>query len=166
MSEGGLRRVGLARRATRPTSARRAGELGRRTEYLAFVLAGDMYAVQIAYIAEILKPPPLTEVPRAPREIIGVMSVRGRLVTVIDLRRRFRLAEQAQDRKTRILLVETGDEQIGLLVDEVLQVYRLAESEIEPAHVLGGEQPAHIAGIGRPEGALLVLVDLKPILER
>lgn len=167
MSEGGLRRVGLARRVgTRPTSARRAGDLGRRTEYLAFVLAGDTYAVQIAYIAEILKPPPLTEVPRAPREIIGVMSVRGRLVTVIDLRRRFRLAEQAQDRKTRILLVETGDEQIGLLVDEVLQVYRLADSEIEPAHVLGGEQPAHIAGIGRPEGALLVLVDLKPILER
>ncbi len=167
MSEGGLRRVGLARRAiTRPSSSRRAGELGRRTEYLAFVLAGDTYAVQIAYIAEILKPPPLTEVPRAPREIIGVMSVRGRLVTVIDLRRRFRLAEQAPDRKTRILLVETGEEQIGMLVDEVLQVYRLADAEIEPAHVLGGEQPAHIAGIGRPDGALLVLVDLKPILER
>jgi purine-binding chemotaxis protein CheW len=167
LSEGGLRRVGLARRGvTRPTSARRAGELGRRTEYLAFVLAGDTYAVQIAYIAEILKPPPLTEVPRAPREIIGVMSVRGRLVTVIDLRRRFRLAEQAPDRKTRILLVETGEEQIGMLVDEVLQVYRLADAEIEPAHVLGGEQPAHIAGIGRPEGALLILVDLKPILER
>jgi purine-binding chemotaxis protein CheW len=162
----GLRRVGLARRGITRTSARRAGELGRRTEYLAFVLAGDTYAVQIAYIAEILKPPPLTEVPRAPREIIGVMSVRGRLVTVIDLRRRFRLAEQAPDRKTRILLVETGEEQIGMLVDEVLQVYRLADAEIEPAHVLGGEQPAHIAGIGRPEGALLVLVDLKPILER
>jgi chemotaxis signal transduction protein len=52
------------------------------------------------------------------------------------------------------------------LVDEVLQVYRLAEAEIEPAHVLGGDQPAHIAGIGRPEGALLILIDLKPILER
>jgi purine-binding chemotaxis protein CheW len=157
--------VGLARRGAR-TSARRAGDLGRRTEYLAFVLAGDTYAVQIAYIAEILKPPPLTEVPRAPRDVIGVMSVRGRLVTVIDLRRRFRLAEQAADRKTRILLVDGGEEQLGLLVDEVLQVYRLSDAEIEPAQVLGGEQPAHIAGIGRPEGALLILVDLKPILER
>jgi purine-binding chemotaxis protein CheW len=130
------------------------------------MLAGDTYAVQISYIAEILKPPPLTPVPRAPREIIGVMSVRGRLVTVIDLRRRLRLNEQPADRKTRILLVDAGEEQIGLLVDEVLQVYRLAESEIEPAAVLGGDQPAHIAGIGRPEGALLVLIDLKPILER
>ncbi len=167
MSErGGLRHGGLMRRADmRASGARRAADLGKRIEYLAFVLARDTYAVQIAYIAEILKPPPLTPVPRAPREIIGVMSVRGRLVTVIDLRRRFRLAEQPSDRKTRILLVDTGDEQIGLLVDEVLQVYRLADAEIEPAAVLGGDQPAHIAGIGRPEGALLILIDLKPILE-
>jgi purine-binding chemotaxis protein CheW len=156
---------GLLRRSE-ARAPRRAVDLGRRVEYLAFILAGDTYAVQIAFIAEILKPPPVTEVPRAPRDVIGVMSVRGRLVTVIDLRRRFRLAEQTPDRKTRILLVETGEEQIGLLVDEVLQVYRLADSEIEPAQVLGGDQPAHIAGIGRPEGALLILIDLKPILER
>ena len=166
MGPGRLRGGGLMRRAEPRTVARRSAELGKRTEYLAFVLAGDTYAVQIAHIAEILKPPPLTQVPRAPRAVIGVMSVRGRLVTVVDLRRRFRLVEQSPDRKTRILLVETGEEQIGLLVDEVLQVYRLADSEIEPAAVLGGDQPAHIAGIGRPEGALLILIDLKPILER
>jgi purine-binding chemotaxis protein CheW len=163
---GGLRAGGLMRRAAPRTVSRRSADLGKRTEYLAFVLAGDTYAVQIAYIAEILKPPPVTPVPRAPHAIIGVMSVRGRLVTVVDLRRRFRLVEQAPDRRTRILLVEAGDEHIGLLVDEVLQVYRLAEAEIEPAAVLGGDQPAHIAGIGRPEGALLILIDLKPILSR
>ncbi|MGO8995904.1 MAG: chemotaxis protein CheW [Polyangiaceae bacterium] len=162
----GGRGRGLMTRAESRVASRRSGDTGKRTEYLAFVLAGDTYAIQIAFIAEILKPPPLTTVPRAPKEVIGVMSVRGRLVTVVDLRRRFRLAEQPSDRKTRILLVEAGDEHIGLLVDEVLQVYRLSESEIEPAQVLGGDQPAHIAGIGRPEGALLILVDLKPILNR
>jgi purine-binding chemotaxis protein CheW len=145
---------------------RRAGELGQRTEYLAFLLAGEAYAVQIAFIAEILKPVPITEVPRAMPDIIGVMSVRGRLVTVIDLRRRFRLPEAPIDRKTRILLVEAGGEYLGLLVDEVVQVHRLAEREIEPANVLGGEQPAHIAGIGRPTGSLLILLDLRPIVER
>ena len=163
---GGLRAGGLMRRAVPRMVSRRSADLGKRTEYLAFVLAGDTYAVQIAYIAEILKPPLVTPVPRAPLAIIGVMSVRGRLVTVVDLRRRFRLAEQPPDRRTRILLVEAGDEHIGLLVDEVLQVYRLAEAEIEPAAVLGGDQPAHIAGIGRPDGALLILIDLKPILSR
>jgi purine-binding chemotaxis protein CheW len=152
-------------------AVRRAGDGGKRTEYLAFVLAGETYAVQIAHVAEILRPPPITEVPRAPSTVLGVISVRGKLVTVLDLRRRFRLPESPVDRKTRVLLAEhreAGGEQIGLLVDEVHQVWRLAAEEIEPSSVLGGEQPAHIAGIGRPggaEGAILILLDLRPILE-
>ena len=161
----------ITRRRTEQRAAmRRAGELGKRTEYLAFTLAKDAYGVPIAFINEILKPPPITEVPRAPRDVIGVTSVRGRLCTVIDLRRRFRLTEAPIDNKSRILLVgSAADEPIGLLVDEVVQVHRLADHEIEPANVLGGEPPAHIAGIGRPQagsGAILILLDLKPILER
>jgi purine-binding chemotaxis protein CheW len=148
---------------------RRAGEGGRRVEYLAFVLAGETYAVQIAHVAEILRPPPVTEVPRAPSNILGVISVRGKLVTVIDLRRRFRVPESRMDRKTRILLADVGiGEQVGLLVDEVRQVWRLAPEQIEAASVLGGEQSPHIAGIGRPGGEqepILVLLDLRPILE-
>jgi purine-binding chemotaxis protein CheW len=148
-------------------AARRTGDAGRRTEYLSFGLAGEMYAVQIAHVAEILKPPPITEVPRAPRTVVGVISVRGKLVTVIDLRQRFRLPETPIDRRARILLADVGTgEQIGMLVDEVRQVWRLATEEIEPAHLLGSEQPAHIAGIGRPEGGgILILIDLRPIVE-
>jgi purine-binding chemotaxis protein CheW len=150
-------------------AVRRAGEAGRRVEYLAFVLAGETYAVQIAHVAEILRPPPVTEVPRAPGNILGVISVRGKLVTVIDLRRRFRLPEAPMDRKTRILLADVGTgEQVGLLVDEVHQVWRLAPEEIEAASILGGEQAPHIGGIGRPaaeQGTILVLLDLRPILE-
>jgi purine-binding chemotaxis protein CheW len=157
--------AGLSRVRTGARAVRRAGEGGRRTEYLAFALSGETYAVEIAHVAEILKPPPITEVPRAARTVLGVVSVRGRLVTVVDLRRRFDLAEAPIDRKTRVLLVDYGGEPLGLLVDEVLQVYRLADAEIEPANVLGGDQPAHIAGIGRPPGAILVLLDLRPILE-
>ncbi len=155
----------LARPRTSARTLRRSAEAGRLTHYLAFALAGETYAVEISKIAEILKPPPVTEIPRAPREVLGVVSVRGKLVTVLDLRRRFRLVEAPIDRKSRILLTEApGEEQMGLLVDEVLQVYRLAESEIESAQVLGGDQSAHIAGIGRPDGALLILLDLKPIV--
>ena len=137
----------------------------KRTEYLAFMLAGDTYAVRISVVAEILRPPPITEVPRAPSPIIGVMSVRGRLVTVMDLRRRFALGEAPIDGKTRVLLVEVdGDEHVGLLVDEVMSVFRLAESEIEAASVLGGEQPAYLVGVGRPKerkDLVLVLLDLR-----
>ncbi len=105
--------------------------------------------------------------PRAPSIVRGVISVRGKLVTVADLRRRFRLPEAPFDSKTRILLAEVGTgEQVGLLVDEVQQVWRLSNEEIEPANVLGGEQAPHILGVGRPEaGVLLILLELRPILE-
>jgi purine-binding chemotaxis protein CheW len=150
-------------------AARRAGETGKRVEYLAFGLAGETYAVEIAHVAEILRPPPMTQVPRASHTVLGVISVRGKLVTVVDLRRRLRKPPVSLDRKTRILLCDVGiGEQIGLLVDDVQQVWRLASEEIEPASVLGGEQASHIAGIGRPtasQGAMLILLDLRPILE-
>jgi purine-binding chemotaxis protein CheW len=68
------------------------------------------------------------------------------------------------DKKSRILLVSAPEEEIGLLVDEVLQVYRLAENEIEPPEVLGSEQQPHVVGIGRPPGgAVLLLLSLAPL---
>lgn len=156
----------LARGTPHRTALRRADELGRLSEYLTFSLAGDAYGVHISHIHEILKPLPITEVPRAAPEVLGIMSVRGRLVTVIDMRRIFHLPRAPIDRRSRIFLVDGGDdENVGFLVDEVLQVHRLAESQIEPPSVLGGEQPSHIVGVGRPPaGPMLVLLDLRPIL--
>lgn len=155
----------MARRGEGRSALQRADELGKRAEYLAFKLGTEGYAIPIANIVEILKPLPITEVPRADPEVVGVMSVRGRLVSVVDLKRRFRLDRSfTMDKKSRILLVDASGELIGLLVDEVLQVYRLANSEIEPPHVLGTEQPPHVVGLGRPVGGMvLLLLDLAPL---
>jgi purine-binding chemotaxis protein CheW len=159
----------LARPDDKRLSARRGSkQRGPRVEYLAFRLAGDTYAVPIGEVREILRFPLVTEVPRAPREVLGVVSVRGLLVTVIDLRQRLRISGGEPSRRGRILLV-TGaeDEVIGLYVDEVLQVYRLAESEIEiAANVLAGKVADYVVGIGRPEGTLLILIDLGTIVGR
>ena len=142
----------------------RAGDV-LAADYLVFSLGGDPYALPIGLIAEILKPLPITEVPRAPKGIAGLASVRGRLVTVLDLRRTFGLAEPERDRRVRILLVDAGDEALGLLVDEVRGVQRFDEADIEPPHVLGGEPPSHIAGVARNEHVWCMLLDLRPILE-
>ena len=154
------------RRAEGRSALQRADELGKRAEFLAFLLGSEAYAIEIGTIVEILKPLPITEVPRADPGVVGVMSVRGRLVTVVDLKRRFRLTRSfSMNKKSRILLVDAAGEQVGLLVDEVLQVYRLTEADIEPPDVLGNEQPAHVVGLGRPTGGavVLLLLDLAPL---
>jgi purine-binding chemotaxis protein CheW len=144
----------------------RATGAGGRTEYLAFTLGEGTYAVPIASVKEILKLPPVTVVPRSPPEILGVVSVRGLLVTVVDLRLRLKVAASPACRSGRVLLVTgAGGEVIGLYVDDVQQVYRLAEGEVEVATTaLGGAHADHVAGIGRSEGALLVLLHLAPIV--
>jgi purine-binding chemotaxis protein CheW len=165
-------KAALQRRGEQARSAlQRADELGKRAEYLAFSLGGEAYAIEIGNIVEILKPLPITEVPRADPDVVGVMSVRGRLVAVLDLKRRFKLTRSfTMDKKSRILLVDAIDEEIGLLVDEVMQVYRLSETEIEPPTVLGSEQAPYVVGIGRPgsaagngTGPVLMLIDLVPL---
>jgi purine-binding chemotaxis protein CheW len=154
----------LARTGTR--TVRLAPSAAGRTEYLAFMLADGAYALPIGEVREILKLPPVTVVPRSAREILGIVSVRGLLVTVMDLRLRLKVAASPACRSGRVLLVTgAGGEVIGLYVDEVLQVYRLTDGEIEVATtVLGGSHADHVAGIGRPEGALLVLLDLRQIV--
>ncbi len=147
------------------SAMRRAGDFGRLTEFLAFVLAGETYAVPITFVTEIIRVSTVTQVPRAPHKILGITSVRGTLITVVDLRRHMRLTEAPIDSRSRILLVDAGgEEQVGVLVDEVLQVYRLGEGQIEPSSALGGDQPPHIAGIGRSDGAFLILLDLRHIV--
>jgi purine-binding chemotaxis protein CheW len=135
-------------------------------EFLSFRLGSDIHAVELARIREIVGSPPLTEVPRAPSDVIGICSVRGLLVTVVDLRRRLRLPEAPASSMSRILLANTDlGEVMGLFVDEVRQVIRLAAAEIEvTAHVLGGDLADHVLGVGRPHGEFIILLDLDSIV--
>jgi purine-binding chemotaxis protein CheW len=151
-------------------------------EFLAFRLASETYALPLSGVQEILKPPRITRVPRASYEILGIVSVRGRVTTVIDLRRRLRVAEAPMDKNTRVLLVDAGDEVLGLLVDAVLQVYRLYEDEVELASAVGGDLNEYVMGIGRPRAVrtlgrsssqdrddpndILILLAIEPLLKR
>jgi purine-binding chemotaxis protein CheW len=146
--------------------ARRIGDRGPVREFLMFALAGELYGLELTRIKEILSPPPITTVPRAPRNVVGVCSVRGLLVTVLDLRRTLHVEERPLTRRARILLgaADTG-EVIGLLVDEVRHVVRLAANEIEPAaSALGGDVSEFVLGIGRPAGEFLILLDLPSVV--
>jgi purine-binding chemotaxis protein CheW len=142
--------------ATRPKAAlsRRAppAEASAR-EYLAFEVGAEHYALPLTSIREIVRVPVVTEVPRSADHVLGVISVRGAVTTVIDLRIKLHLAATPATHKSRILLVDAGGEVIGLLADGVLQVHRLSDREIELAAALGSEAPAYLHGIGRPLAA-------------
>ena len=151
-------------------------------EFLAFKLASETYALPLAGVQEILKPPRITRVPRATHEILGIVSVRGRVTTVIDLRRRLRVPEAPMDKNTRVLLVDAGNEVLGMLVDAVMQVYRLYEDEVELASAVGGDLNEYVMGIGRPRAVrtlgrstsqdrndpndILILLHAEPLLRR
>ncbi len=133
---------------SRPSLVREQ-EVGIR-DFLAFVVGDEHYALALSAIREIMKLPPVTEVPMAPPAILGIVSVRGLVTTVIDLRRKLRMPEGPVTSKSRVLLVDKGEELIGMLVDRVLQVYRLREDEVELAATTSGELAEYVLGIGRP----------------
>lgn len=166
----------IARRDTViPSAPPKQSKTRRReenSEFLAFGLHNERFALPLGAVREILKVLPITEVPRARAHVLGILSVRGRITTVFDLRRRLRMPPAEPTKASRILLVEGEDEVVGLLVDEVYQVYRLHDDEIELAAVVAGDLSEYVLGIGRPgdddgsDDDLLILLDPEPLLRR
>ena len=136
-------------------------------ELLAFDLGTETYALDILRLRGIVTRRPATEVPRAPAYLLGVISLRGQIVPLIDLRLRLGLPGSPQTRATRILVVEQAGESFGLLVDSVRQVVRLRDDELEarpPA--LAGRESDFIAGSARPRtGGMLILLGIDAVLK-
>ncbi len=136
------------------------------------VLAGDeAYGFSLSAVREILMPPPLTEVPRAPEHVLGVIAVRGQIITVIDLPKMLDLEVEQSDPYGRILLVDNGEELIGVAVDRVIQVYRMESEQIEYASAMSAELSEYVIGVGRvPSGSpaesedMLILIDAVSLL--
>ncbi len=137
-------------------------------EYLTFVLGSEEYAVAIERVREVLKAQPITEVPRAPAGILGVVTVRGEVVAVFDPRRRLALPGPTPPEGTgRIVIVDDGEGPCGLLVDAVASVVRLARGSIEPCpQGIGGASADCLAGIGRERNRLFTVLDLGAFLRR
>lgn len=134
-------------------------------EILTFAVGGEAYGVPLTQILEILGVRNITPVPRSPSDVVGVCTVRGELVTVIDTRRRLEPRAPRAKTRGRILLTSTGyGEKVGLLVDEVLGVQRFSRDQIETtAGVLVGDISSHIESIARKGNQVTVLVNLSSL---
>ncbi len=143
----------------------RVAERGDVSEFLVFRMGAEHFGVSLSKIRQIIVPPPLTLVPRAPRSVLGVCSVRGVLVTVFDVRDKLGVGAAAEEeRKSRVLLAEIDSEVVGVWVDEVQHVIRVTQNEIEDARaVLGGDVGEHVVGIARPAGEFVSLLDVEAL---
>jgi purine-binding chemotaxis protein CheW len=131
-------------------------------EWLAFRLGDEEYAVELLKVREIIRPVAITRVPRAPRLIQGIISLRGTVLPVFDLRLRLALKEVPAGRKTRIVVIHLKRGASAFIVDEVTEVARMRLGEIEPPPpTLAGAEATHLRGIGRVGGRMTILLDIE-----
>lgn len=135
-------------------------------EYLCFRVADENYAINIMAIKEIIKPREVTEVPRVPSYVLGVISLRGVIIPIYDMRRRLGLDDVSGGNRQRILVVRHQEGVAGILVDQVSHVVKLgAADEEQPPAVLDGAGREFVQGIGHHDGSMLILLDLDKILD-
>ena len=136
------------------------------TQWGTFRLGDEIYGVNVMQIREVLRYTEITPVPGAPYYVLGIINLRGNMVTVIDTRTRFGLNPGEIDNNTRIVIVEVDKQVIGMLVDSVAEVTYLNESEIEKAPNVGNEETSKfIMGVCNKHNELLILIDLERMIE-
>ena len=135
-------------------------------EFLCFKVSSEVYGIDIMDIKELIKPRDVTEVPRAPSFVSGVISLRGVIIPIIDMQDRLGLAHRTETGRERIIVVRCGETFSGLLVDEIIQVVRVAKDTIEAAPtVLDGIDRDFVTGIGRADGRMIILLNLCTIID-
>lgn len=138
--------------------------LQQPARWVTFGLEGETYGVNVMHVREVLRLVDVTPVPSAPAYILGIINLRGNVVTVIDARSRFGLPPREPTEASRILVLEADSEVVGFLVDNISEVSDIKPDQIEVAPHLSKEQASnYILGIANSENNLVILVDLARI---
>ncbi|HED39101.1 MAG TPA: chemotaxis protein CheW [Chromatiales bacterium] len=134
-------------------------------QWVTFKLEGEAYGINVMQVQEVLRVSEITPVPGAPAYILGIINLRGNVVTVLDTRMRFGLPVYETDDASRVVIVESKGNVLGILVDSVAEVVYLRSSEIETAPNVGNDESSkYIQGVYSNEGNLLILVDVNKLL--
>jgi purine-binding chemotaxis protein CheW len=132
-----------------------------------FRIGRETFGVPIALVHEIVRVPEITSVPDAPDYIEGVINLRGKIISIVDLRKRFGERQITAHKKNRILVVEVENKMVGLVVDAASEVLKIPPSEIDaPPNVFEEGELNYVTGVGKLGGRLIILIDLSKILQR
>lgn len=134
-------------------------------QWVTFQLEEETYGINVMQVREVLRYTEIAPVPGAPDYVLGIINLRGNVVTVIDTRARFGLVQGEVTDNTRIIVIESERQVIGILVDSVAEVVYLKTSEIDTTPSVGTEESSKfIQGVSNRDGKLLILVDLNKLL--
>jgi purine-binding chemotaxis protein CheW len=140
---------------------------GAEMQLVVFELGDESYGVDISRVQDINRMQEITEIPHAPESVVGVINLRGRVIPVIDLRKRFGLPDAVHTKDTRIVVVHLEGNLIGVIVDAVSQVLRIPADIVEPpSPVLAGVDSRYLRGIAKLDDRLVILLDLDFVLSR
>ncbi len=158
LDSAGERRVERAQETEAATEA--------QLELLTFLIAGELYAVSIEKVVEIVTPRAMTRIPNADPLVVGILSLRGLIVTLLDARRRLgHPGNEEASAETRIIVVQLDHETLGFSVDKVLRVVKVEAAAVEPHPVVhASEHDESVAGVFRHADALTILLDLDKLL--
>ena len=136
-------------------------------QVVGFRIGNETFGVRIGSVREIVRVTEITTVPNAPDTIEGVINLRGKIVSVVDLRKRFGQTEIISDKKNRILVVELENKLIGLIVNAASEVLKIPPSEVDsPGSVFAEGESSYVTGVGKLKGRLIILLDIAKLLQR
>jgi purine-binding chemotaxis protein CheW len=139
--------------------------MGKGAQIVVFGMGRELFGVSIEEVHEIVRVPEITAVPDAPPFLEGMINLRGKIVPVIDLRRRLRLEGAARDKHTRVLVAEDGGRLVGLLVDAVSEVLRVPEGSLEPPpEMISSIGVEYVSAVAKAGGRLISLLDFHKVL--
>lgn len=138
----------------------------KAVQWLTFSLGVEEYALELSSVQELIKPRHLTELPKVPDYLLGIVSLRGVIVPVIDLGRRLSLPSSHDESQQRVIVCASGEQRFGLLVDRVNSVVRINPDQVESSPLLA-DAPAKdfVAGVGRVDSRMLIYLDLERVTE-
>ncbi len=132
-----------------------------------FRIGRETFGVPISLVHEIVRVPDITAVPEAPDYVEGVINLRGKIISVVDLRKRFGETEIKVHKKNRILVVEVSGKLVGLMVDSASEVLKIPPSEVDlPPNVFEEGELNYVTGVGKLHSRLIILIDLTKILQK
>ena len=136
-------------------------------QVVGFRIGNETFGVRIASVREIVRVPEITAVPSAPDTVEGVINLRGKIIPVMDLRKRFGHVDIQPDKKNRILVVELQNKLVGLIVNAASEVLKIPPSEIEaPGSVFAEGESSYVTGVGKLKGRLIILLDVSKLLHQ